>query len=96
MREVAEESGLPRKLLLVEDLLDSYTDTTHGECKVVSIFKIRYVGGSLPEPKPDVDHARAKWWPIPGDLPTMLYPYQAIMLAEFVDAYQKQVATERG
>jgi 8-oxo-dGTP pyrophosphatase MutT (NUDIX family) len=87
-REVAEECGLPRESLAVGRLLQTYTDSTSGEHKVVTIFKIRFLGDSLPVPRPDADHAAVKWWRVVEMLPPMLYPYQTIVLAEFVDSYK--------
>lgn len=82
LREVAEESGISKNYLKIEEPLEVYNDTTH-EPKVVHLFAIRYLGSDLPNLKPDVDHAEAKWWRLSTKLPEMLYPYQLTALAEF-------------
>lgn len=85
LREVSEEAGVSKSLLTVGELLETYNDTKY-EHKVVHLFSIRYLGTELPDLKPDVDHAEAKWWLLSDNFPVMLYPYQAATLEEFKES----------
>ena len=90
IREVSEESGIPREFLKVERFLEMYTDTTiENETKIVHIFQISYTGNDLPSLIPDNDHEEAKWFEINDEIPILYYSYQSTILAEFVEELMK-------
>lgn len=87
LREVAEESGVPKELLRVEHKIDSYVDSTGTDettQKVVHIYAIRLTQSTLCKVAPDMDHAEAVWCPRSKPLPEMLHAYERTILSEFL------------
>ncbi|GEM_PF-2907151 len=95
LREVSEESGIPVNQLSVEQLVGSYADNSFpNEQKEVFIYSIRCKGDTLPDLKPDADHAEARWHTVSNAVQLIANPVQKSLLARFAQSRRQQYNEE--
>ncbi len=90
LREVSEESGVLLDQLVAVDLMGSYADNSfQDEKKEVFIYLIECKGDTLPELKPDKDHAEARWFKVQEALKLIANPDQEAFLAKFAQSIRQ-------
>jgi len=94
LREVSEESGIAASQLFVEQLVGSYADNSFPpEQKEVFVYAIRCKSDTLPDLRPDPQHAEARWHTISEALRLIANPNQKALLARFAQARRQRVDT---
>jgi 8-oxo-dGTP pyrophosphatase MutT (NUDIX family) len=92
LREVSEEAGIDATLLTIERNLGNYTyDETAAalkKTKLVQLYLMRLAAPQLPVLRPQ-DHPEARWWPVDGPMPELLYSYQKTFLHEVLEHEKK-------
>ena len=88
IREVSEETGLPRQKLRCIKKLGSYSYDESAVAlnvnKINYFFLIEFISEEFIELHTDFEHLSAKWWDIGEELPFMFYVYQKILINEAV------------
>lgn len=88
IREVSEETGLPKSKLRCLQKIDSYSyDEIAASLDVNKInhfYLMEYVSEKRRELHTDFEHLSAKWWNIREELPFLFYIYQKILISETI------------